>query len=167
MTCRKGIVENAHAFCCPWPTSTVQGHMMDKVTNIKISRALSKAARWQIIITVLISGVSLLVAGMNAAISAIAGGAIVIVGGFAGMLGGFAGMMMARKLNGLTPSVILVSMLKAEAIKVLVIALLLLVTFKYYRGLVPLSLIGGLAGSALASGAGLRAVNYENNENNE
>jgi ATP synthase protein I len=141
--------------------------MMDKVTNIKISQTLSKAARWQIIITVLISGISLLVSGMNAAISAIAGGAIVIVGGYAGMIGVFAGMSMARRLNGLTPGVILISMLKAEAIKVLVIALLLLVTFKYYRGLVPLSLIGGLAGSALASGAGLRAVNNKYNENNE
>ena len=137
---------------------------MNNVTNKTISRAFSKAARWQVIITVLISGVSLLVAGVNAAISAFVGGASVIVGGFAGMIGGFAGMMMARRLNGLTPGVVLMSLLKAEAIKVLVIVMLLLVIFKYYRGLVPLSLIGGLAGSALASGAGLRAMNNENNE---
>jgi len=130
---------------------------MDKVTNTKTSRAFSKAARWQIIITVLISCVSLPVAGMNAAISAIAGGASVIVGGFAGM-------MMARRPNGGTPGAILFSLLKAEVIKVLVIVMLLLATFRYYRGLVPLSLIGGLAGSALASGAGLRAVNNENDD---
>lgn len=141
--------------------------MMDNVINTKISRALIKAARWQVIITVLISGVSLLVAGVNAAISALAGGAFVIVGGFTGMLVGFAGTMMTRRLNGMTPGIILFSLLKAEAIKVLVIALLLLVAFKFYQGLVPLSLIGGLAGSALASGAGLRAMNDENNENNE
>ena len=131
--------------------------MMDKVTNTKISRAFSKAARWQIIITVLISGVSLLAAGMNAAISAIAGGASVIAGGFAGM-------MMARRPNGGTPGGILFSLLKAEVIRLLVIAVILLVTFKYFRGLVPLPLIGGLAGSALASGAGLRTVNNENDE---
>ncbi|MCR4302851.1 MAG: ATP synthase subunit I [Gallionella sp.] len=131
--------------------------MMDKITNTITSRAFSKAARWQIIITVLISVVSLSVAGMNAAISAIAGGAAVIAGGFAGM-------MMARRPNGGTPGAILFSLLKAEVIKVIVIAMLLLVTFKYYRGLVSLSLIGGLAGSALASGAGLRAVNNENDE---
>ncbi|MBI5435865.1 MAG: ATP synthase subunit I [Nitrosomonadales bacterium] len=131
--------------------------MMDKVTNTKISRAFSKAARWQIIITVLISCVSLLAAGMNAAISAIAGGASVIVGGFAGM-------MMARRPNGGTPGAILFSMLKAEVIRVLVIAMLLLVAFRYYPGLFPLSLIGGLAGSALASGAGLRTVNNENDD---
>ena len=130
---------------------------MDKITNTITSRAFSKAARWQIIITALISVFSLSVAGMNAAISAIAGGASVIVGGFAGM-------MMARRPNGGTPGAILFSLLKAEVIKVIVIAMLLLVTFKYYRGLVSLSLIGGLAGSALASGAGLRAVNNENDE---
>lgn len=130
---------------------------MDKVTNSTISRAFSKAARWQIIITVLISGVSLLLAGVNAAISALAGGASVIVGGYAGML-------IAQRPNGGAPGAVLITLLKAEAIKVLVTAMLLLVTFKYYQGLVPLSLIGGLAGSALASGAGLRAVNNENNK---
>ena len=131
--------------------------MMDKVTNTKISRAFSKAARWQIIMTVLISGVSLLAAGMNAAISAIAGGASVIVGGFAGM-------MMARRPNGGTPGGILFSLLKAEVIRVLVIATLLLVAFGYYRGLVSCALIGGLAGAVLLSGAGLRAVNNEHDD---
>lgn len=128
---------------------------MDKVTNSTISRAFSKAAHWQIIITLLISGVSLLVAGVNAAISACLGGSSVIVGGYAGL-------MIAKRPSGGTPGAILISLLKAEAIKVLVIAMLLLAAFKYYQGLVPLSLIGGLAGSALASGAGMRAVNNEN-----
>lgn len=136
---------------------------MDKVASKKISRAFSKAARWQIIITVLISSVSL-VAGMNAAISAFAGGASVIVGGFAGTIGGLAGLMTARRPSDGTPSAILISLLKAELIKVSVIMLLLLLIFKYYRGLVPLYLIGGLAGSALASGAGLLAENNENDE---
>ncbi len=131
--------------------------MMDKVTNTKISRAFSKAARWQIIMTVLISGVSLLAAGMNAAISAIAGGVSVIVGGFAGM-------MMARRPNGGTPGGILFSLLKAEVIRVLVIAMLLLVAFRYYRGLVSWSLIGGLAGAVLVSGAGLLAVNNKHDD---
>jgi len=143
-------------YCCPCPTSNAQWHKMDKATNKKISRAFSKTARWQIIITVLISCISLTVAGMNAAISAIAGGGAVIVGGFAGM-------MMARRPNWGTPGAVMFSLLKAEVIKVLVTALLLMVAFKYFRGLVSLSLIGGLAGSALASGAGLRAVN-ENDE---
>ena len=128
--------------------------MMDRVTNSTISRAFSKAVRWQFIITVLISGVSLLIAGVDAAISAFAGGSSVIAGAFAGML-------IAQSPSGSAPASVLITLLKAEAIKLLVVAMLLLIAFKYYQGLVPLSLIGGLAGSALASGAGLRAVNNE------
>jgi ATP synthase protein I len=131
--------------------------MMDRVTNSTISRAFSKAVRWQIIITVIISGVSLLIAGVDAAISAIAGGLSVIAGAIAGIL-------IARSPRGSAPGSVLIALLKAEAIKVLVIAILLLITFKYYQRLVPLALIGGLAGSALASGAGLRAVNNENDK---
>ncbi|MBI5626338.1 MAG: ATP synthase subunit I [Nitrosomonadales bacterium] len=130
---------------------------MNNVAKITISRDFIKAARWQIIITVLISGVSLMVAGMDAAVSAIVGGTTVIVGGFAGM-------MMARRPNGGTPGTILFSLLKAEVFRLLVIAVLLLMIFKYFRGLVPLPLIGGLAGSVLAAGAGLRTVNNKNDE---
>ena len=134
---------------------------MNDVTYTTTSRALRKAARWQIIVTVLISGVSLLVADAGAAISAMAGGASVIAGGLAG----FAVLAVTQRLNSVTPTFILMSLLKAEAIKVLVIVTLLLVIFRYYRGLVPLFLILGLAGSVLASGAGLRAMNNEDNEN--
>jgi len=130
---------------------------MDNVTNTTISRSYSNAARWQIIITVLISGVSLLLAGVNAAISAFAGGASVIVGGYAGVL-------IAQSPKGSAAGTVLITLLKAELVKILVIALLLLITFKYYQGLVPLALIGGLAGSALASGAGLRTVNNVNDK---
>jgi ATP synthase protein I len=130
---------------------------MDNATNTTISRAYSDAARWQIIITVLISGVSLLLAGVNAAISAFAGGASVIVGGYAGVL-------IAQSPKGSAAGTVLITLLKAELVKILVIALLLLITFKYYQGLVPLALIGGLAGSALASGAGLRTVNNVNDK---
>ncbi len=130
---------------------------MDEVTNSNISRAFSKAAHWQIIITLLFSGVALLVAGVNASISAFLGGSSVIIGGYAAL-------MIAKSPNGSTPGAVLIALLKAEVIKVLVIAVLLLIAFKYYQGLVPLSLIGGLAGSALASGAGMRAVNNENDK---
>lgn len=142
----------------PSQMSDVQWHEMNEIKNKTISRTLIKAARWQLILTVLISGISLLVVGMNAAISAMAGGASVIVGGLAVLV-------MVRRFDGLTPGALLMSMLKAEAIKVLVIVILLLVTFKFYQGLVPLFLILGLAGSALVSGAGLRAINNTNDEN--
>lgn len=130
---------------------------MDNASNTTISRVYSKAARWQIIITVLISGVFLLLAGVDAAISAFAGGVSVIAGGYAGML-------VAESPKGSSAGTVLVTLLKAEVVKILMIAILLLITFKYYQGLVPLALIGGLAGSALASGAGLRAVNNVNDK---
>lgn len=134
---------------------------MNDAAYTTTSRALRKAARWQIIVTVLISGVSLLVADVGAALSAMAGGASVIAGGLAG----FAVLAVAQRLNGVTPAFVLMTLLKAEAIKVLVIVTLLLMIFMYYRGLVPLFLILGLAGSVLASGAGLRTMNKEDNEN--
>jgi ATP synthase protein I len=130
---------------------------MDNASNTTISRAYSKAARWQIIITVLITGVSLLLAGVYAAISAFAGGTSVIIGGYAGML-------IAQSPKGSAAGTVLITLLKAEVVKILMIAILLLITFKYFQGLVPLALIGGLAGSALASGAGLRAVNNVNDK---
>ena len=129
--------------------------MMESKNNI--SRAFSKAANWQIMITLLIAVLSLILGGANAALSALMGGGAVIVGAYTGM------RFAQRNYDG-SAGMVLISLLKAEAIKVLVIAMLLLVAFKYYQGLVPLSLIGGLAGSALASGAGLRAVNNEKNE---
>ena len=49
---------------------------------------------------------------------------------------------------------ILITMLKAEAVKIFIIALLLFLTFKLYNEhLVPVALILGLAASAILSGA--------------
>lgn len=127
------------------------------VADTRISRAYSKAARWQIIVTALISGISLVIGSVEAAISAIAGGLSVVAGGFVAV-------KMMRERKGATPGSVLISLLKAEAIKIAVIMLLLLLTFKFYQGLVPLSLIGGLAGAALASGAGLQAMNDDESE---
>ena len=130
---------------------------MTSETNKNISRAFSKAANWQIIITLLIAALSLLIGGASSALSALLGGGVVIVGAYVAM-------RISKSNNDGSAGMALLTLLKAEAIKVLVIALLLLATFKLYQGLVPLSLIGGLAGSALASGAGLRAINNENKE---
>lgn len=124
---------------------------MNDSTNT-ISRAFYKAARWQVIATAILVLALLVFAGVHAAISALLGGTSVIVGCYAGVIA--AGNGCSKK-----PGTVLITLLKAEAIKVVVIVLLLLVTFKFYEGLVPLALIGGLASAALISGAGLRAVN--------
>lgn len=118
-----------------------------------INHAFGKAARWQGIMTVLIAVLSYALAGMHASLSAVAGGMAVI-------LGGFAAMMLIRKRPATAGSALL-TLLKAEAVKICVIALVLLVIFKLYEELVPLALIGGLACAALISGAALRTLDQE------
>ena len=128
---------------------------MNDSTNTTISRAVNQAARWQVIATALVALALLAFAGVHAAVSAILGGASVIAGCYAGVV--VAGDSCHTK-----PGALLIALLKAEAIKIVVIVLLLLVIYKFYAGLVPLALVGGLASAALISGAAVRAVNNEN-----
>ena len=134
--------------------ATLRDAQMDDSTNT-ISRAFYKAARWQVIATALVALAFLAFAGVHAAISALLGGMSVIVGCYVGVVA------IGNSCNT-NPGAVLITLLKAEAIKIVVIVLLLLVTFKFYEGLVPLALIGGLASAALIYGAGLRAMNNEN-----
>lgn len=127
---------------------------MDNTTNI--SRAFSKAARWQIIATVLVAVLAFSLAGLNAALSAIGGGG-------AAILGGYVAVSSTRNRKTSAPGAALLLLLKAEVIKIGVIALVLLAIFKFYKELVPLALIGGLACAALISGAALRALDEDNN----
>lgn len=127
---------------------------MNDSTNT-ISRAFYKAARWQIIATALVTLALLAFASIHAAISALLGGLSVILGSYVGVIA------IGNSCNT-NPGALLITLLKAEAIKIVVIVLLLLVTYKFYEELVPLALIGGLASAALISGAGLRAINNEN-----
>ncbi|HUW26843.1 MAG TPA: ATP synthase subunit I [Gallionella sp.] len=120
-----------------------------------ISRAVSQAARWQVIATALVTLVLLAFADVHAAVSALLGGSSVIAGCYAGAV-------VAGNDGNTKPAALLLTLLKAEVIKIVVIVLLLLVIYRYYEGLVPLALIGGLASAALISGAGLRTVNNEN-----
>lgn len=120
-------------------------------TKITINQAFKKAARWQIIVTLVFCVVYLLFSSVNAAISS-------FLGGMAALVGGYAGVMMTRRRVDQSAGSVLVALLKAELAKIMVIFLQLLVIFKFYDGLVPLALIGGLAASVLVSGAGLGAV---------
>lgn len=118
-----------------------------------LHKAFVKAARWQIVVTLLISAITLVLWNMHVALSVLAGGLAVV-------LGGFTGMALARKQPASAGSALL-ALLKAEAIKIAVIALVLLAIFKLYEQLVPLALIGGLACAALISGAALRTLDQE------
>lgn len=120
-------------------------------TIITIDQAFKKAARWQIIVTLSFCAVYLLLSTVNAAFSS-------FLGGTAALIGGYAGVLMTRRRGDQSAGGVLVALLKAEATKIMVICLQLLMIFKLYEGLVPLALIGGLAASVLVSGAGLGAI---------
>ena len=109
----------------------------------------SKMLRVQMIATLVVVVISVAISGLHAALSSLAGGAIVILSAF------IASKIAERSANKKDASSILVNLLKAEAVKIFCILVLLFVTFKMYKQLVPFALIAGLAAAALFSGAAL------------
>jgi ATP synthase protein I len=103
----------------------------------------------QLVATLAVAAIALVFAGMHAGISALLGGASVLVGACA------AAVIAKRGANNEDATAILVNLLKAEAVKILVIIVLLVIIFKVYMQLVPFALIAGLAAAALFSGAAL------------
>ncbi len=109
----------------------------------------SKMLRVQTTATLAVAILAVFISGLHAAISALAGGGVVILSAF------IASRIAERSANKKDASAILVNLLKAEAVKILCILVLLFVTFKVYKQLVPFALIVGLAAAALFSGAAL------------
>lgn len=109
----------------------------------------SKMLRVQTIATLAVAILAVFISGLHAAISVLAGGGVVILSAF------IASKIAERSANKKDASAILVNLLKAEAVKILCILVLLFVTFKVYKQLVPFALIAGLAAAALFSGAAL------------
>jgi len=107
----------------------------------------------QCVATLVVAALALILSGLNAGISAVLGGASVVIGAF------FASKVASRGKNNTEPSAILINLLKAEAVKILVIIVLLFITFIVYKQLVPFALIAGLAAAALFSGAALSKLN--------
>ncbi|HQC28055.1 MAG TPA: ATP synthase subunit I [Methylotenera sp.] len=103
----------------------------------------------QLIATFAVAIVAILVSGLNASISALLGGASVMIGAIA------AAKIAQRGAYKQDPTAVLVNLLKAEAVKILVIVILLAIIFNVYQQLVPFALIAGLAAAALFSGAAL------------
>jgi len=103
----------------------------------------------QLIATLFVAVLSLAIAGLNAAVSAAFGGASVLLGALA------ASAIAERSSHYEDATAILLNLLKAEAVKIIVIITLLIVIFKMYAQLVPFALIAGLAAAALFSGAAL------------
>lgn len=115
---------------------------------------------WQVAAVLLISFAAFLLAGMHGALSALAGGFAVWIGS---QLGAWS-MRRSKSVAG-SAGVALLVLLKAEAIKIVIIALLLLLIFKLYgSNLVPAALIAGLAVAALLSGMGIMRINEQVND---
>lgn len=105
--------------------------------------------RWQWVSTLTVACVAFLLVGLHASVSVVLGGASVIVGAYV------ASKVAAKGAHQAEASAVLITMLKAEAIKIGLIALILFVVFKNYAQLVHMALIAGLATAALFSGAAL------------
>ncbi|NOT65688.1 MAG: ATP synthase subunit I [Methylotenera sp.] len=103
----------------------------------------------QLVATLVVAVAALLFSSVHAGVSALLGGASVILGALAAM------SIAKRGANSQDSTAILVNLLKAEAVKILVIIILLAIIFNVYKQLVPFALIAGLAASALFSGAAL------------
>lgn len=123
--------------------------------NIKTAQVYKQMLKWQLLATISVAVLVFILAKIigvaspeHAAISALFGGMSAVIGGIAGALIAKSG---DKKNNA---GAILITMLKAEAVKIFVIASLLFLTFKLYNEhLVPIALILGLAASAILSGA--------------
>lgn len=107
----------------------------------------------QLLATLAVALLAFLLSGLHSGFSAVFGGASVI---FASYL---AAMVARRGENKTDASAILVNLLKAEAVKILVIIVLLIIVFSFYKQLVPFALIAGLGAAAIFSGAALSKLN--------
>lgn len=105
--------------------------------------------RWQLVATASVTLLSFVIGGVAAALSAFMGGLSVVVGAW------FAARIAEKGRLKTDPTAVLLNLLKAEAVKIVIIAIILFVIFKAYQALVPFALIAGLAAAALFSGAAL------------
>jgi ATP synthase protein I len=101
--------------------------------NTTSTAIFSKMLRLQLIATVVVVIASLIISGLSAGISAFLGGLAVIIGAF------FGAKIAQRSKRDATA--VLINLLKAEAVKIIVIFALLLIVFKVYKQLVPFALI--------------------------
>ena len=123
--------------------------------NVKTAQVYKQMLKWQLLATVSVAVLAFILAKSFGAVSGQYAAISALAGGMSAVFGGLAGAMIARRGDKKNDAgAILITMLKAEAVKIFVIALLLFLTFKLYNEhLVPIALILGLAASAILSGA--------------
>ena len=111
------------------------------------NKVFKKMLQWQVIATLIVAVMAGIISGAHAGFSALIGGACVVIGAY------FASKIAQRSSK--EAATVLVNLLKAEAVKIVIIVVLLFIAFKVYKQLVPFALIAGLAASALFSGAAM------------
>ncbi len=122
----------------------------------KVTAIFKRAAKWQGISTLGIAAVAYVLAGTPGLISALIGGAVVLIGSFV------ATRIARRSEKSTQAGAILINMLLAEAVKILVIVMLLWLSFKVYADqLVLMALFCSLAAAAILSGSAVYALNSE------
>lgn len=109
------------------------------------SKPIRAALRWQAVATSALTLMAGVMAGPHGALSALAGGSVTILAGIA-----FA--VVASLGKPMTPGTALLGMLRAEAVKVLVIVVLLWLVLAAYKDMVLLAFFGTFATSVLAFG---------------
>ncbi len=126
--------------------------------NNKTAAVFLQMAKWQIAATSAVALGAFILSGLHGAVSAILGGGSAVLGGLAGSI------LVLQNEKNKTAGAVLVGLLKAEAVKILVIGVLLLVSFKFYaNNLVPLALIIGLGVAAILSGAAIFGIDKNSN----
>ena len=111
------------------------------------NKVFKKMLQWQLIATLIVAVSAAIISGPHAGCSALIGGVCVVVGAY------FASKIAQRSSK--EAATVLVNLLKAEAVKIVIIVVLLFIAFKVYKQLVPFALIAGLAAAALFSGAAM------------
>ena len=126
-------------------------------------------AKWQITATLVVGAAAGFYTGIHGALSALAGGGSAIAGGLAASVIARRSEDNNKEEKNKEAAAILVSLLKAEAVKILTIIILLFITFKFYTAhLVPWALILGLAAAAIVSGMAVTSLNENaHNEKSE
>jgi len=124
--------------------------MNEKETSSAASTYKSMV-RSQVVGTGVVVVVIFVITGMDASLSAMAGGLAVVLAAF------IASKVAVSKRQDAAS--VLVSMLKAELIKIVLIVLFLYITITGFKDLVPWALITGLAAAAIISGASLSKRN--------
>ena len=126
--------------CCPrsYTTRALLGAEIKNAMLRDLSRPIRTVLRWQFIATVALALIAGVLAGGHGALSAALGGAVSIVAGLASAV--VASMGRARSAEGA-----LFAVLKAEAVKIGLIVILLWLVLATYRDVAVLVFLGSFA----------------------